>query len=169
MGWWRLARRLDCIGPMGHSVEDVARLLQVMAGHDPKDSTTMPTDVPDYLDGLNDDLSGMKIGVPQEYFSDAINDEVKELVLAAIEQVEELGAETVSVSMPHTDYCLATYYILATSEASSNLARYDGIRFGQKVDRGEMWDTYRATRGLFRRGGQAADYAGHVCAQRRVL
>lgn len=140
---------LDCIGPMGRSVEDVARLLQVMAGHDPKDSTTMPADVPDYLAGLSDDLSGMKIGVPTEYFSDAINDEVKQLVQAAIEQVEALGAETVTVSMPHTDYCLATYYILATSEASSNLARFDGIRFGPRVDRGEMWDTYRATRGLF--------------------
>ena len=140
---------LDCVGPMARSVEDVARLLQVMAGHDPLDSTTMPADVPDYLADLQQDVTGMKIGIPAEYFTDAIDDDVKQLVEAAVQQMEDLGAEIVHISMPHTEYCLAAYYIIATSEASSNLARFDGVRYGPRADRGEMWDTYRATRGLF--------------------
>lgn len=140
---------LDCVGPMARTVEDVARLLQVMAGHDPLDGTTMPVDVPDYVSELQSDIKGMKVGVPKEYFTDALNPEVKEAVQAAIAQLESLGAEAVEISLPHTDYCLAVYYIIATSEASSNLARYDGIRFGPKVDKGDMWETYKSTRALF--------------------
>lgn len=140
---------LDCIGPMGRSVEDVARLLQVMAGHDPLDSTTMQVDVPDYLSAIQQDVTGMRIGVPEEYFVEGMNPEVETAVRDAIAQMEALGAELVTVSLPNTKYSLAVYYLIATSEASSNLARYDGIRFGPKEDKGEMWDTYRATRGMF--------------------
>lgn len=140
---------LDSIGPMGRSVEDVARLLQVMAGHDPLDSTSMKIDVPDYLAEMQKDVAGMTIGVPKEYFGEGLDPDVDEAVRAAIAQMEALGATVVEVSMPHTDYSLAAYYIIATSEASSNLARFDGIRFGTKVDKGEMWDTYRTTRAQF--------------------
>ncbi len=140
---------LDCIGPMGYTVEDVARVLQVIAGHDPLDSTTMKVPVPDYVSEMQQDVKGLRIGVPKEYFTDGMNPEVDAAVRAALAQMETLGAELVDISLPSSDYSLAAYYILATSEASSNLARFDGIRFGPKVDKGDMWDTYKATRGQF--------------------
>ncbi len=138
---------LDCPGPMARTVEDVARLLQVVAGHDPLDSTSMAVDVPDYLAALTGGIKGLKVGIPQEYFVKGIEPAVEQAVRAAIAQLEALGAEIIEISLPHTDYSLPTYYIIAPAEASSNLARYDGIRFGQRVDKGEMWPTYRATRG----------------------
>ncbi|MBC8100003.1 MAG: Asp-tRNA(Asn)/Glu-tRNA(Gln) amidotransferase subunit GatA [Armatimonadetes bacterium] len=144
---------LDQPGPMTHSVEDAARLLQVMAGHDPLDSTSMPTPVPDYLAALrgvetsDQPLRGVRLGIPQEYFVAGMQPEVEAAVRAAIAQLEALGATSVPVSLPHTEYSLPVYYILATSEASANLARYDGIRFGPRVDKGDMWETYKATRG----------------------
>ncbi|MAS34735.1 MAG: Asp-tRNA(Asn)/Glu-tRNA(Gln) amidotransferase GatCAB subunit A [Anaerolineaceae bacterium] len=138
---------LDCPGPLARSVEDVARILQVMAGHDPLDATSMPADVPDYLAGLNGDVKGLKVGIPKEYFIEGIEPAVEQAVRAAIAQLESLGMEPVEISLPHTDYSLPTYYIIAPAEASANLARYDGVRFGLRVDKGEMWPTYRATRG----------------------
>ncbi len=138
---------LDCPGPLARSVEDVARILQVMAGHDPLDSTSMPVDVPDYLAGLNGEVKGLKVGIPQEYFIEGIAPEVEQAVRTAIAQLESLGMEPVEISLPHTEYSLPTYYIIAPAEASANLARYDGVRFGLRVDQGEMWPTYRATRG----------------------
>lgn len=138
---------LDCAGPLTRSVEDAARLLQVMAGHDPLDSTSMNLPVPDYVAGLTGDIDGLTIGIPQEYFVEGLHPEVEASIKAAIAQLESLGAKAVPVSLPHTEYSLPTYYIVATSEASANLARYDGIRFGSRMDKGEMWDTYRATRG----------------------
>jgi len=140
---------LDTIGPLGRSVEDVARLLQATAGHDPKDSTSMKLPVPDYLAEMQGDVKGMKIGLPQEYFADGLEDDVRGAVQAAIDKFVEMGAETVELSLAMTDYSLAAYYLIATSEASSNLARFDGIRFGPKDDQGDMWDTYRATRARF--------------------
>jgi aspartyl-tRNA(Asn)/glutamyl-tRNA(Gln) amidotransferase subunit A len=140
---------LDSIGPLAHTVEDVARLLQVIAGHDPLDSTSMPLDVPDYVAALEGGVAGLKIGIPQEYYGEGLTDEVRAAVEAAIEQMRALGAEIVDVSLPTTPYSLAVYYLLATSEASSNLARFDGVRFGPREDTGEMWDTYRETRALF--------------------
>ncbi len=138
---------LDCAGPMAQTVEDTARLLQVMAGHDPYDATSMTTPVPDYLAALTGDISGMKVGIPDEFFVAGLSPDVEKAVRDAISQLEALGATTVPVSVPNTKYTLATYYIIATSEASANLARYDGIRFGQRIEKDSMWDTYKATRG----------------------
>jgi aspartyl-tRNA(Asn)/glutamyl-tRNA(Gln) amidotransferase subunit A len=132
---------------MARTVEDVARLLQVVAGHDPLDSTSMPVEVPDYLAALTGDIKGLKVGIPKEYFIEGIEPAVEKAVRAAIAQLEALGAEPVAISLPHTDYSLPTYYIIAPAEASANLARYDGVRFGQRVEKGEMWPTYKATRG----------------------
>ena len=140
---------LDCVGPMARTAEDTARLLHVMAGHDPMDSTSMQIDVPDYVSELTGDVKGLKVGLPKEYFSDAIDPEVTQAVRTAIAQLEAMGADVQEVSLPYSDYSLAVYYIIATSEASSNLARFDGIRYGPRVDRGDMWDTYRATRAQF--------------------
>lgn len=138
---------LDCPGPLTRSVEDAARILQVMAGHDPLDSTSVPAEVPNYIAGLTGDIRGLRVGVPREYFIEGMQPDVEAAVRAAIAQLEALGAELVEVSLPHTDYALPVYYIIAPAEASANLARYDGIRFGRRVDKGEMWPTYKATRG----------------------
>ena len=138
---------LDCPGPITRTVEDAARLLGVMAGRDPLDATSMETPVPDYVAGLTGDIRGLRVGVPKEYFIDGMQPEVEAAVRAAIEQLKTLGAEIIEISLPHTDYALPVYYIIAPAEASANLARFDGIRFGPRIDKGEMWDTYRATRG----------------------
>jgi aspartyl-tRNA(Asn)/glutamyl-tRNA(Gln) amidotransferase subunit A len=138
---------LDTAGPLTRTVEDAARLLQVMAGHDPLDATTMDIPVPDYLAELNGDIRGLRVGVPKEYFIDGMNPAVENAVRTAIAHLESLGAEIVDISLPYTEYSLPVYYIIAPAEASANLARYDGIRFGQRVDKGEMWPTYKATRG----------------------
>ncbi len=140
---------LDCAGPLARTVEDVARLLAVIAGHDPLDSTSLDVEVPDYLAALSGDVRGLRIGVPKEYFIDGVQPAVERAVHAAIAHLEGLGAEIVEVSLPNTDYSLPVYYIIAPAEASANLARYDGIRFGPRIDRGEMWPTYKATRGQF--------------------
>lgn len=137
---------LDGAGPMARSVEDAARILQVIAGHDPLDATSMPLDVPDYVAGLTGDVKGLKVGIPKEYFIEGIQPEVEQSVRAAIAKLKDLGAEIVEISLPHTSYSLPVYYIIAPAEASSNLARYDGIRYGLRVDKGEMWPTYKATR-----------------------
>jgi aspartyl-tRNA(Asn)/glutamyl-tRNA(Gln) amidotransferase subunit A len=138
---------LDCAGPLARSVEDVARMLQVMAGHDPKDSTSMPVEVPDYVAGLTGDIKGLKIGIPKEYFVEGIQAETEKAVRAAIAQLEGLGAEVKEISLPHTEYSLPVYYLIATSEASANLARYDGIRYGTVKQGEDMLDNYRKTRG----------------------
>ncbi len=135
---------------MTQTAEDAARLLQVMAGHDPRDSTSMDAEVPDYLAAINEGggrLDGLKLGIPEEFYGEGIDAEVQAAVTAAIAQFEALGASTQPVSLPHTKYSLPVYYLIATSEASSNLARFDGIRFGTLIDKGDMWDSYRATRG----------------------
>lgn len=138
---------LDCAGPLARSVEDVARLLQVIAGHDPLDATTMDVPVPDYLSALNGDIRGLKIGIPKEYFVDGMQAEVEQAVRRAIAHLELLGAQLVEITLPHTAYSLPVYYIIAPSEASANLARYDGIRYGHRVERETMWDSIKATRG----------------------
>jgi aspartyl-tRNA(Asn)/glutamyl-tRNA(Gln) amidotransferase subunit A len=144
---------LDQAGPMTHTVEDAARILQVIAGHDPRDSTNMPAPVPDYVAALAHaadaarPLDGLRIGIPQEFFVSGMQREVERAVRDAIAHLERLGATAIEVSLPHTEYSLPVYYILATSEASTNLARYDGIRFGARVEGADMWDTYRKTRG----------------------
>lgn len=138
---------LDQTGPFARSVEDCARILQVIAGHDPLDSTSFNVPVPDYLASLGQGVRGLRLGIPAEYFAEGLQPAVEQAVRAAIAELEAMGATLVPLTMPHTKYSLAVYYIVATSEASANLARYDGVRFGARVEGAEMWDTYKATRG----------------------
>jgi len=146
------ASSLDQIGPLAHNVRDGALLLGVVAGHDPRDSTSMPVAVPDYVAALDakNGLSGIRVGVPREYFIPGMQPQVAKAIRAAIEVMRGLGAQVREVSLPHTDYSLPVYYLLAPAEASANLARYDGVRYGLRVaERGDtMWETYRQTRGL---------------------
>jgi aspartyl-tRNA(Asn)/glutamyl-tRNA(Gln) amidotransferase subunit A len=141
------ASSLDQVGPLARNVRDCAIMLQAVAGYDPMDSTSVDTPVPDYLSGLEEGVEGMKIGLPQEYFVSGLDPEVKQAVEQVVERYRELGAEVVEVSLPHTRYAVSCYYLIATAEASSNLARYDGVRFGERVDPGKgLIDMYTATR-----------------------
>ncbi len=143
------ASSLDQIGPMTLSVEDAALFLQVIAGHDEKDSTSWPEAVPDYLGELNTPLKGLRIGLPREYFEvEGIEPEVKAAVQGAIDWYKSQGASVVEVSLPHTKYGIAAYYIIAPAEASSNLARYDGVHYGHRTAKPEgLIDLYAASRG----------------------
>jgi aspartyl-tRNA(Asn)/glutamyl-tRNA(Gln) amidotransferase subunit A len=138
---------LDSAGPLARTVEDAARMLSVIAGYDPMDSTSMTLDTPDYVAELTGDIKGMKVGVPKEYFVEGLQAEVEAAVRGAIAKMEALGAEVVEISLPHTDYSLPVYYLIATSEASANLARFDGIRYGARIEGRDMWETYKETRG----------------------
>jgi aspartyl-tRNA(Asn)/glutamyl-tRNA(Gln) amidotransferase subunit A len=140
------ASSLDQAGPMTRSVEDAARMLQVMAGYDEKDSTSVDTPVADYIAALGGSIKGMKIGIPREYRIDGINPEVDALWQKGASMLRDAGAETVEISLPHTKYALPVYYIIAPAEASSNLARYDGVRFGLRVPGKDLNDMYAATR-----------------------
>lgn len=141
------ASSLDRIGPFAHCVADVATVLKILAGRDPNDSTSTTAPVEDYPAGLNHPVKGMKIGIPKEYFGAGIDPGVREKVTAGIELLRKQGCDVREIQLPHTDYAIATYYILATAEASSNLARYDGVRFGPRVEGDTLIDTYRKTRG----------------------
>ena len=142
------ASSLDQIGPFTHTVEDAALVLQAIAGHDPLDSTSLDLPVPDYAATLNDGVQGLKLGVPQEYFVDGMDPQVAARVREAIEVYRGLGAEIVEVSLPHTKYAVADYYIIATAEASANLARFDGVRYGQRAEAPrDLADHYGRTRG----------------------
>jgi len=128
------ASSLDQIGPITKNVEDSAYVLQAIAGYDNMDSTSANVEIPDYISALNGDIKGLRIGVPKEYLGQGIDPKVKESVLAALKVLESLGASWDEVSLPHTDYAVATYYLLASSEASSNLARFDGVRYGVRAE-----------------------------------
>ncbi|RKH56558.1 Asp-tRNA(Asn)/Glu-tRNA(Gln) amidotransferase subunit GatA [Corallococcus aberystwythensis] len=142
------ASSLDQPGPMARTVGDTAALFQLIARHDPLDSTSANVETPDCLTGLEDGVRGLKLGVPREYFADGMDPEVAGTLRASLEELEKLGATLVDVSLPHTKYALATYYLLASSEASSNLARYDGIRYGQRAkDARGLKELYTQTRG----------------------
>jgi aspartyl-tRNA(Asn)/glutamyl-tRNA(Gln) amidotransferase subunit A len=127
------ASSLDQIGPIANTVEDTALLLQTIAGHDRRDSTSINRPLPNYLEALKGDIKGLRVGIPKEFFAQGIDAGVEAAVRTAVAKLEELGAEVVEVSMPTTDYALACYYIIAPSEASSNLARYDGVKYGLRV------------------------------------
>lgn len=127
------ASSLDQVGPMTRDVHDAALLLNVIAGHDPLDSTSVPQAVPDYTQALKSEAKGLKIGIPQEYFAEGLSEEVRSALDQAIKTYQDLGAEIQEVSLPHTSYAVPTYYILAPAEASSNLARYDGVRYGYRT------------------------------------
>lgn len=141
------ASSLDQVGPMTKDVEDSAILLGSIAGFDPKDSTSIKTDVPDYKDMLSGDIKGLKIGVPKEYFVDGMDAEVAQAVRKSIDDMKSMGAEIVEISLPHTEYAVAVYYIVAPAEASSNLARFDGVKFGHRASNVDgLIDMYKKTR-----------------------
>ncbi|MSU44511.1 MAG: Asp-tRNA(Asn)/Glu-tRNA(Gln) amidotransferase subunit GatA, partial [Pedosphaera sp.] len=141
------ASSLDQIGPFTKDVRDAATMLRVISGHDPRDSTSVPQSVPDYAAALGGNLKGLRLGLPKEYNIPGLDTEVKAAVDAAVKQLESLGAETVEISLPHTEYAVATYYIIATAEASANLARFDGIRYGARVDGADLMELNSRTRG----------------------
>jgi len=141
------ASSLDQIGPLTKDVRDAATMLQVISGHDPRDSTSVPRDVPDYAASLTGEIKGLKLGLPKEYMIGGLDPQVKQAIDVAVTQLRQLGAEIVEISLPHTDYAVATYYIIATAEASANLARFDGIRYGRRVDGADPIELYRKTRG----------------------
>jgi len=141
------ASSLDQIGPITKNVEDAAYVLQAIAGHDQLDSTSADVEVPDYLSALTGDVKGLRIGVPKELIGEGIDPEVRDAVLAALRQLESMGAIWEEVSMPHTEYAVPAYYLLASSEASSNLARFDGVRYGIRAENADnLIEMYKETR-----------------------
>ncbi|MFA4838104.1 MAG: Asp-tRNA(Asn)/Glu-tRNA(Gln) amidotransferase subunit GatA [Candidatus Neomarinimicrobiota bacterium] len=140
------ASSLDQIGVFSKRIEDTAKLLTVISGVDPNDSTSSDTPVPDYSAGLGKEIRGLRVGIPKEYLSEGLNDEIRQRIEKCVEFFKYSGAEIVPVSLPHTPYAIATYYIIATAEASSNLARYDGIRYGLSKRGGDLESVYRETR-----------------------
>ena len=141
------ASSLDQIGPLAQDAADCAIILQAIAGHDPHDATSLPDPVPDYAAGFNGDLMGLRLGVPREYFAEGMDAGVREAVTSAIDQLAALGAEIREVSLPTTEYALACYYIIAPSECSANLARYDGVKYGYSHQGdGDMWEAMERTR-----------------------
>ena len=153
------ASSLDQAGPLAKTVEDAAILLRSMSGHDPKDSTSLPSEVPDFASFVGKSVKGLRIGVPKEYRADGMPPEIEKLWADGVAWLKDAGCEVVDVSLPHTKYALPAYYIIAPAEASSNLARYDGMRYGLRVDGPTLMDTYEATR--------AAGFGAEV--RRRVL
>jgi aspartyl-tRNA(Asn)/glutamyl-tRNA(Gln) amidotransferase subunit A len=141
------ASSLDRIGPLARNVRDAAGILSVMAGKDHRDSTSADVPVADYGANLDEPVRGMRIGVPTDYFGAGLDPQVQERVEAGIATLERLGCRRVPLRMPHTDYAVATYYLIATAEASSNLARYDGVRYGVRVPGATLMEMYRKTRG----------------------
>jgi aspartyl-tRNA(Asn)/glutamyl-tRNA(Gln) amidotransferase subunit A len=141
------ASSLDQIGPLTKTVRDAALIMNAIAGHDPHDSTSLDEPVPDYAAKLGKDLRGVRLGIPKEYMIEGIDSQVKTAINAAVKQLNSLGAEIVDISLPHTDYAIAVYYILATAEASANLARFDGVRYGYRAENPkDMLDLYGRTR-----------------------
>ena len=153
------ASSLDQAGPLAKTVEDAAILLRSMSGHDPKDSTSLPVEAPDFASFVGKSVKGLKVGVPKEYRADGMPAEIETLWADGVAWLKDAGCEIVEVSLPHTKYALPAYYIVAPAEASSNLARYDGMRYGLRVDGPTLTDTYEATR--------AAGFGEEV--RRRVL
>ncbi|HTG15827.1 MAG TPA: Asp-tRNA(Asn)/Glu-tRNA(Gln) amidotransferase subunit GatA [Blastocatellia bacterium] len=139
---------LDQIGPLANSVQDAAAILNVIAGRDPNDSTSSDIEVDDYSSAIEGDVRGLRVGVPREYYGEGLDPEVKATIEAAIKKFEELGAKIVDVSLPHTEYAVPVYYLIATAEASSNLARYDGVRYGFRAEgeAGNLKEMYSRTR-----------------------
>ncbi|MBI4530094.1 MAG: Asp-tRNA(Asn)/Glu-tRNA(Gln) amidotransferase subunit GatA [Candidatus Latescibacteria bacterium] len=142
------ASSLDQVGPMARNVQDTALLLRVIAGYDPNDSTSAPVEVPDYVSECVRAMTGIRIGLPREYFTEGVDREVQEAVMRCATILEEEGAEIVEVSLPHAEYGIAAYYIVATAEASANLARYDGVKYGYRSAHvHDLFEMYSRTRG----------------------
>ncbi len=153
------ASSLDQAGPIARTVEDAAILLRSMSGHDPKDSTSLPGDVPDFAAFVGRSPKGLRIGVPKEYRANGMPPEIEALWAQGVAWLKDAGCEVVEVSLPHTKYALPAYYIIAPAEASSNLARYDGMRYGLRVDGSSLNEVYEETR--------AAGFGDEV--KRRIL
>jgi aspartyl-tRNA(Asn)/glutamyl-tRNA(Gln) amidotransferase subunit A len=141
------ASSLDRIGPFARNVHDLAKVLHVIAGRDANDSTSTTAPVPDYSTEIGKPVAGLRIGIPKDYFGEGMDDGVRKKIEAGIELFKKMGCQVMEIRMPHTDYAIAVYYIIATAEASSNLARYDGVRFGLRVDGDSLLSMYRRTRG----------------------
>jgi aspartyl-tRNA(Asn)/glutamyl-tRNA(Gln) amidotransferase subunit A len=140
------ASSLDHIGPFARNVEDTALLLKVIAGHDEADSTSAFAPVDDYVTLMKRDVKGLRVGLPKEYF-EGLTEDTALVIRKAVQQLEELGCEVREISLPHTKYAIACYYIIATAEASSNLARYDGVRYTIRGESDTLSEMYRNTRG----------------------
>jgi aspartyl-tRNA(Asn)/glutamyl-tRNA(Gln) amidotransferase subunit A len=141
------ASSLDQIGPFTKDIRDAATMLGVLSGHDLRDSTSVQEPVPNYVAALDGNVKGLKLGLPKEYFIGGVDPVVTAAVQSAVKQLQGMGAEVVEISLPHTEYAVATYYIVATAEASANLARFDGIRYGLRVEGADPIDLYSKTRG----------------------
>jgi aspartyl-tRNA(Asn)/glutamyl-tRNA(Gln) amidotransferase subunit A len=143
------ASSLDCISPVGNNPQDIALLLSQIAGRDEHDSTSAPVPVPDYTAELSRPVRGMRLGIPREFFGEGLDPEVKSAIESAIRNAGSLGCELIDVSLPHTRYAIADYYIIAPAEASSNLARYDGVKYGSRVPNPQdLTDMYKRTRSM---------------------
>ncbi|MCI5146514.1 MAG: Asp-tRNA(Asn)/Glu-tRNA(Gln) amidotransferase subunit GatA, partial [Candidatus Electrothrix sp. AR3] len=141
------ASSLDQVGPLTKDVADCALMMNAIAGYDQRDSTSIQQAVPDYSAALQNGMKGLRVGVPHEYFGDGLDPEVDQSVRSGIAMLKDAGAEIVEVSLPHTEYCVAVYYLIAPAEASSNLARYDGVRYGKRaLDAESLIDMYQQTR-----------------------
>ncbi len=170
------ASSLDRVGPFAANVRDAATMLSVIAGHDPKDATSSAAPVPDYAAESDKPLKepgkpGLRLGVPQEYFAEGLDDEVRAAIESGIAALEQAGCTVKRISLPHTRYAIPTYYLVATAEASANLARFDGVRYGYRAPAvGEFKRALQplARSGIWRRG-QEANFSGHLRAQRRLL
>jgi aspartyl-tRNA(Asn)/glutamyl-tRNA(Gln) amidotransferase subunit A len=143
------ASSLDQVGTFGRTVADCTAVFQVTAGYDRRDSTSLNRPVPNFEAALTGDIRGLRVGVPHEYFIEGIQPEVEQAVRTAIDKLAELGAEIKAITLPHTHYALPVYYLIAPAEASANLARYDGVRYGPRVNGEDLLDTYKRTRALF--------------------
>jgi len=141
------ASSLDRIGPFAKSVRDAATILSVIAGRDLNDETSAEVAKPDYSAEIDNPVAGMRIGIPKEYFGEGMDPEVRSHVEAGLKRLESMGCKSIELRMPHTDYAIATYYIVATAEACSNLARFDGVRFGLRAESGTLREMYKKTRG----------------------
>lgn len=141
------ASSLDQVGPLGRSVEDCAHVLEAIAGHDPRDSTSLAQAAPSFADALGGEVKGLKIGLPKEYFVDMLDGSVKAALDSTIAALRDAGVEIVDVSLPHTHLALAAYYIVAPAEASSNLSRYDGVRYGHRAEANDLLELYMKSRG----------------------
>jgi aspartyl-tRNA(Asn)/glutamyl-tRNA(Gln) amidotransferase subunit A len=147
-GMIAFASSLDQGGPMAHTAEDLAMLLNAMAGFDPRDSTSVEHLVPDYTDGLGASIKGLKIGLPKEYFGEGLDPEVAKVIEAAVDEYRQLGAEVKEISLPNTKLAVPAYYVIAPAEASSNLSRFDGVRFGYRCENPQdLEDLYKRSRG----------------------
>jgi aspartyl-tRNA(Asn)/glutamyl-tRNA(Gln) amidotransferase subunit A len=143
------ASSLDQVGTFGRTVADCAAMFQATAGYDRRDSTSLDALVSDFEASLTGDIIGLRVGVPREYFVEGIQPDVESAVRAAVDKIADLGAEIIEISLPHTRYALPVYYLIAPAEASANLARYDGVRYGQRIIGSDVIDTLKQTRALF--------------------